>query len=76
MFQPQVTTSPTAHQSRPQQYAVIIKGTPIKQVARQTIQVYCDLCDEQAHGTPDELRANRWGIYPKSAFCPFHEEMI
>lgn len=36
----------------------------------ETINAFCDCCDNQANGTREQLAANGWGFGRGSEFCP------
>lgn len=79
MSQPlQIITGLEPRQNTPFAFSLKIAGKAIArpQEITATIFVHCDMCGKYAHGTRAELVNDGWGIYPKSAFCPKHEEMV
>ena len=57
-----------------QSTAVLAPIQPVTET--QMIEVFCDLCDENMHGTRANLERYGWGIYTRFCFCPFHENEV
>lgn len=62
--------------SNPIQIRVFDQTAETSKAKEIVLEVFCDLCAEQAHGTRRQLEQIGWGLYRREAFCPMHEEMV